>query len=103
MADRGGAPLEKAIAGQIVRELRGLGFHVSSTQQTGPSRQTIGMPDLFVAHPVRKVFAWIEVKRPGKKPTPLQQAWHDGVREAGCPVIVATSVLEAFEGLEELR
>ena len=96
-------PLEKAIAGQIIRELRGLGFHVSSTQQTGPSRQTIGMPDLFVAHPVRKVYAWMEVKRPGKKPTEQQAAWHEAVRDAGCPVLVVHSVIEAFDQLEALR
>lgn len=37
-------------------------------------------------------FLAIEVKRPGNKPTPLQQAWLDEVREAGGLALVAVSV-----------
>jgi hypothetical protein len=88
---------EKHIAGEIMRELRAIGCDVSSTQQTRASRQTVGMPDLYVSHEAWGVSAWIEVKRPGEKPTKAQQAWHERQRAAGVHVLVATSAADALQ------
>lgn len=94
---------ESAIAGQIVSELRRLSYHVSSTQQTRPSRQTEGMPDLFVAHPAWRIYAWMEVKRPGETVPKHQREWHESVRASGCPVLVVTGPFDAVEQLNALR
>jgi hypothetical protein len=99
----GPTPLERTVAGEIVRELRAVGYHVSSTQQTRASRQTEGMPDLFVAHPAWRVHAWVEVKRPGEKPTKVQREWHETVRASGCPVLVCESAYDALTQLEAIR
>lgn len=47
------------------------------------------MPDLIALKDGRVVF--IEVKRPGQKPRPLQEYRHKKLREAGFEVIIATS------------
>jgi hypothetical protein len=96
-------PLEGAIQSSIRKALDLIGYSVSSTSQTRASRQTVGMPDLFVAHAAWRVFAWIEVKRPGERRKPHQRAWAEPVEAAGCPVLVATSAAEAIEKLNELR
>jgi hypothetical protein len=49
-----------------------------------------GYPDLWLLKEGRTVF--IEVKQPGKQPTPLQELRHKELRAAGFQVIVATSV-----------
>lgn len=36
--------------------------------------------------------AWVEFKRPGKKPTPAQLAWHEAERARGALVIVVDSI-----------
>lgn len=100
---QGPPPLEKAVAGEIKRALEGVGYHVSSTQQARASRQTEGMPDLWVAHPAWRVFAWIEVKRPGGKATKVQREWHEIVRASGCPVLIADSAADALRQLEAIR
>ena len=96
-------PLEKEIAGEIIRALRGVGFQVSSTQQTRASRQTIGMPDLYASHAAWSLRLWIEVKRPSGKTSPAQQEWHDAERAAGGTVIVVTSAADAVRQIEEIR
>lgn len=87
--------LEKEIAGKVIAALRQIGCDVSSTQQHRKSRQTVGMPDLFASHAAWGVSAWIEVKRPGQKPTPEQLAWHERQRAAGVNVLVVTSGADA--------
>lgn len=97
------APLEKEIAGNTFVVLRSVGYHCSSTMQSRASKQTIGIPDAFVAHPAFQVFAWIEFKRPGEKVRPTQAEWHETVRASGCPVLVVTSPEDAIAQLERLR
>lgn len=96
-------PLEKHIAADAIRALRTIGADVSSTQQTRASRQTIGMPDLWVTHAAWRVFAWLEVKRPGEKATRAQLEWHERCRAAGVPVLVVTSPEEAVREFCALR
>ena len=97
------SPLEAEIAGEIMRTLRALSFDVSSTQQTRASRQTVGMPDLYVSHEAWRVRCWIEVKRPGERPTPAQHAWHNRERAAGGIVLVCTSAMDALTQINRLR
>lgn len=50
-----------------------------------------GVPDrLMLSHGGR--IAFIEFKAPGKKPTPLQLAWHDKLRGLGFDVHVIDNV-----------
>lgn len=97
------SPLESAIQGEIWTALERIGCKVSSTSQYRPSRQALGMPDLFVVHVAWKVHTWLEVKRPGEKPTKVQEAWHAASREAGCPVYVVHSAEEALRAIDELH
>jgi hypothetical protein len=92
----GHSPTEKHIAGEIVRALRGIGCDTSSTQQARASRQTVGMPDLYATHEAWGVAAWLEVKRPGEKPSKAQQAWHERQRAAGVHVLIVTSAADAL-------
>lgn len=43
-------------------------------------------------------LVWVEVKAPGKKPTALQLAEHERMRDKGQAVVVVDSI-EAVEGL----
>ena len=92
----GYSPLEQHIAGDVIRALRSIGCDVSSTQQTRASRQTVGMPDLYASHSAWNVSAWIEVKRPGEKPSKAQREWHERTRGAGVHVLVVTSAADAL-------
>lgn len=94
---------EKAIAGEVVRALRQVGYHVSSTQQARASRQTEGMPDLFVAHPAWRIYAWIELKTQKGRCSPAQLAWHAAVLASGCPVLVVRGAADALGQLNALR
>ena len=44
-------------------------------------------------------FLAVEVKIPGERPTPEQEAWHRAARAAGAIVVVAHSVTEALAAL----
>lgn len=95
-------PLEKHIEAEIIRNLRTLGFAVTKTSQARPSKVTLGVPDLYAAHPIWKIRLWIEVKRPGNKTSAYQDAWHETERRAGGHVMVATSVTEVIAELRRL-
>jgi len=65
-----------------------------------------GIPDvevMFVA-PISGIskHVYIEVKRPGKKPTEIQKSMHAKIRHAGGSVIVATSLDEAILPLQSM-
>jgi hypothetical protein len=57
----------------------------------------LGSPDLVGFLVPSGRFLGLEVKVPGKKPTPEQVAWHRAASEAGALVAVVTSVAEALE------
>lgn len=48
-----------------------------------------GVPDRIVVFP--GVLAFVELKAPGKKPTPLQLAKHRELESFGCKVLVVDS------------
>lgn len=68
--------------------LRALGFHVSRFQQTRASRQTIGVPDLWIGHPGWQLSGWLELKAPGGRLSPAQRAWHATAHASGARVAV---------------
>ena len=78
--------LEKAIQAKIKKELSKQGWIVLRPLMVSSS----GYPDLWALKNGQCVF--IEVKQPGKVPTPLQDMRHKELREAGFKVIIATSV-----------
>lgn len=102
---------ETTLAALITVWLRGLSYEVYSTQAGGnrPTRQARGLPDLFVAHPAWRIFAWVEVKTPeafrkrdhGRSADQL--AFHEAVQAAGCPVLTVCSVTDAQNQLDALR
>lgn len=83
---------ERALTDRILRHLRALPrswwFKVK-----GGSGQQAGIPDIVGCLDGR--FVAIEVKRPGKRPTKLQDHVMGRIREAGGAVGVATSVEDA--------
>lgn len=79
---------ESTIQEQIKRELVKKGWIVTKLIQT----TTNGIPDLLAMKNGTAIF--IEVKRPGQKPTELQKYRHKELRENGFIVLVITSVEE---------
>ena len=60
-----------------------------------------GTPDLLVVMD-RGRSLWVEVKRPGERPTEIQAQRHRELRSLGHAVVVATSVDEFRKSVEEL-
>lgn len=56
-----------------------------------------GWPDLFLFR--NGITVCIEVKQPGKKPTPLQVATMNKLKQKGVPCFVCTSKEEALDCL----
>jgi hypothetical protein len=52
-----------------------------------------GVPDRVVLCPGGRIF-FVEFKAPGKKPTPLQEAWHRKLRALGFMVYVIDAVAD---------
>ena len=88
MAQNKKPPLEKTITRNIVRYLNGLPACYARKIHGG--RYASGFPDIIC---VREGIAiWIEVKRPGGKPTKLQLVELENWRSAGALAIVAYSL-----------
>lgn len=97
---------EARVQRSIVRALETMGFFVSKFDQgfrrDGSTRQTRGIPDLYAVHQGWELRLWIEVKAGSNRPTPHQEAWHQKVRAAGGTVVVAWSLEDVLEALQEL-
>lgn len=78
---------------QVVKELDGM------CPKMAPFIQN-GIPDRLVLIPYGH-SAFFELKRPGKKPTALQEIKHKELRELGYFVWVADSKLSVLEGLTQ--
>lgn len=61
-----------------------------------------GMPDRIVLLP-HGVFAFVELKAPGKKPRPLQLSRHEMLRRLGFKVYVLDGTDQIGEILDEIR
>lgn len=70
-------PTEKQVVARLMYLYKAVGcVKIASTQQTRRSRQTVGLPDLYLLHP-RIGGWWHEAKRPGGKQTPEQRAFQE--------------------------
>jgi Holliday junction resolvase len=87
--------LESTIQTAIRNQLIARGYMVTKIALASQR----GWPDLLALKNGRTIF--IEVKRPGKEPTPLQKLKHTELRRQGFAVYVLTSVnqLETIDGL----
>jgi Holliday junction resolvase len=68
---------EADIQSKIMRRLRAEGYYVVKIVQA----TVTGLPDLLALKP--NEARWIEVKRPGKKPSRVQEYRHDELRGLG--------------------
>lgn len=82
--------LEKTIEAALCRRVKKLGGLCEKL--TTPGRRSC--PDRLVTMPGGKII-FVELKAPGKMPTPKQQADHDRRRALGCRVIVIDSLDDA--------
>ena len=89
---------EAAITEAIIRWLRARGAHVIKTYG-GPYRR--GLPDLIGVYRGRALA--LEVKRPGGKPTPLQEHELSRWAAAGALVAVVTSVEDVKQLIGEVE
>jgi len=86
------APLEKTIQAKIMAYLKTLPETFAWKVHTGGPYSCPGIPDILCVRTGR-LYAF-EVKRPGRKPTPLQEATLWKLREAGAVTAVVTGVEE---------
>lgn len=77
---------EKAIDARIQKLVAQRGGW--SVKFHGTAKTRAGVPDRLVCY--RGYFVAVEVKQPGKKPTPIQQFEIDRIKESGGIAIVAT-------------
>ena len=87
--------LEKTVEAALVRRVKALGGLCEKF--TSPNRRAV--PDRIVTLPGGRII-FVELKSPGKKPTPLQSSDHERRRALGCDVRVIDNVgdASAFEG-----
>lgn len=91
----GTMPLETSITKSIVESARKRGWWTFKI--AGGPMQTSGMPDLLCLRHGRAVF--LEVKRPGRKPTPLQDQRMREIREVGGAVAECVTSRQEAEGV----
>lgn len=82
--------LEKTVEAALVRRVKALGGLCEKF--TSPNNRSV--PDRIVTLPGGRVV-FVEVKAPGKKPTPLQARDHERRRGLGCEVFVIDNVEDA--------
>jgi Holliday junction resolvase len=73
---------EQDIQANIIKRLEREGYFVLKLIQTNKT----GIPDLVATKPNETL--WVEVKRPGKKPSPTQEYRHAELRSKGFNVLV---------------
>jgi len=88
---------EKRITRNILRHLRASGGFWSKIH--GGPTQTSGLPDIVGCHNGR--FIALEVKHPGRGPTPRQELILEKLEQAGAVVGVVSSIDEAQPPSEE--
>ena len=82
--------LEKDIEAALVKRVKSLGG--TAEKFTSPNRRSV--PDRLVTLP-GGVIVFVEVKRPGGKPTEAQARDHQRRRDLGCRVVVIDNVRDA--------
>lgn len=87
--------LEKRIVANVMAAARKLGWWTYKTH--GSQFGVAGIPDILAIKDGKA--AWMEAKRPGQKPTRIQERRMQELSGFGCPVAVVTSASEAVEFL----
>jgi len=82
--------LEKDVENALVRRVKALGGLCEKF--TSPGRRSV--PDRLVTMPDGKII-FVELKRPGSKPTEAQQKDHERRRTMGCDVRVIDNMEDA--------
>ena len=88
---------EKIIEQKLVQAVKAMGG--TALKFTSPGFD--GMPDRLILLPCGKI-AFIEVKRHGEKPRPLQEARHGMLRRLGFAVYVLDNGAQIGEILEQI-
>ena len=68
---------------------------------TSPGKR--GVPDRIVTVGPKGFVCFVELKKPGEKPRPLQLLDHETRRRKGCLVLVADSKYSAREAVAKIR
>lgn len=97
---------EARISREVQKFLKMIGGEVYSLEQgyrkeRGGTRQTPGLPDLFVMFPAEQVWTWAELKGPKGKLTMHQLGFQMSCKEAGIPHEVWRDVRDAWEWARE--
>lgn len=85
-------PLEKSIHGQILNECARRQWYAVHSRMDQPSTTGVGTPDFIVFTPGRVII--IEVKRPGSKLRPSQQAAQVWLKKLGYPFYTVHNLQE---------
>ena len=91
-------PTEAAITRDIKKyltELKKSGLPIWFAKIHGGPMQVAGIPDLLVVYRGRLIA--LEIKRPGRNATPLQQHMMDAMRAAGAVAVVVSSVHDTYK------
>lgn len=91
-------PLERTIVAGAMKAARGLGW--LAYKMHGSQFGVAGLPDVLCIKAGTAV--WLEAKRPGQRPTKIQDARMRELAEAGCKTAVICSAGEAKSFLEKL-
>jgi hypothetical protein len=75
---------------------------VNSFSQARASKQTPGIPDLYVWHTGYRIALWIEVKAGRNKLTSEQLVWHREAKACGISVCVAYSMEDVLDELRKM-
>lgn len=81
-------PKESTIVAAVLKYLRARGYWAAKLH--GGPYQMAGLPDVLAIK--GGLATWVEVKRPGEKPTAIQESMMRTLANAGSIVIVATSI-----------
>jgi hypothetical protein len=98
---------EKYVQNDVVRNLRALGFFVSTFSQAQRAQMTAGIPDMFCAHGKYGIALWVEMKAPHRRSvrngglSEAQLLWQLLAREAGLAVITAYGWLDVANELRK--
>jgi len=89
--------LEKTIEGKLVREAKKRGCMPVKLL----SASFNGLPDRMILAPGERI-AFVELKRPGEKPRPLQVHRHEEIRALGFKVYVIDDLSQIGGMLDEI-
>ncbi len=90
---------EQDIQKAICNYLTSLGNTIATVYTAAGIYSRKGVPDIFAC--LKGRYLQIEVKRPGEKPTKVQEAFMEGINSCGGIAFYATSVQDVKDKLKE--